>query len=96
MNYEINYTQAMKMLLLLGSIISLSATPFAQKIQKETFGDFTYTQTPSNSALSELEAYFVEASVPSNDNHKVVEVRAGSNLTGHEKIMNRQNATFFV
>ncbi|MDC1282980.1 hypothetical protein N8Z27_02235, partial [Crocinitomicaceae bacterium] len=86
----------MKTLLLLGSIISLSTTAFAQKIQKETFGDFTYTQTPSNLALSELESYFVEASVPSNDNYKVDEVRATSNLTGHEKIMNRQNATFVV
>jgi tetratricopeptide (TPR) repeat protein len=84
----------MKTLLLFGSIISLSTTAIAQKIEKETFGDFTYTQTPSNLALSELESYFVEASVPSNDNYKVDEVRAASNLTGHEKIMNRQNATF--
>lgn len=86
----------MKILLFLGAIVALSTTAVAQKVQKETFGDFTYTQTPSNLALSELESYFVEASVPSNDNYKVDEVQAASNLTGHEKIMNRQNATFVV
>ncbi|NRA10617.1 MAG: hypothetical protein HRT57_01520, partial [Crocinitomicaceae bacterium] len=86
----------MKAILFLGAIVALSSTAVAQKIQKESLGDFTYTQTPSNMALSELGSYFVEASVPSNDNYKIDEVRSTSNLTGHDKIMNRQNATFVM
>lgn len=86
----------MKALLLFGAILALNMTASAQKVQKENLGAFTYIQTPSNLALSELGSYFVEASVPSNDNYKIDEVRSTSSLTGHGKIMNRQNAAFIV